>query len=325
MKLRRRIKHRIANFLIKHLTKERPGYTQRFPNDIELLVSSLKPGDVVLIEGSQRVSEVIKYLTQSCWSHAALYVGDSLLSRGGPMAEHLRATYGSEAESMLVEATAESGVVAVPISKYRNHNIRVCRPIRLRPGDLSSVLQTVISQIGMAYSVRHIVDLLRYFFPVTLIPGRLRRTALESAGQFSKQVICSTQITMAFQNVRYPILPRIEHSMEGALQPGGLVERFLAPMRRHRSAATPAMAAAGVFTPCNPRLVTPRDFDLSPYFEIVKFNNRRAGTDFDYKKIVWATVDAHLEVDPATPEGAAAEAPPSRQAAYSIVKKTSVA
>ncbi|MDH4039970.1 MAG: lipo-like protein, partial [Gammaproteobacteria bacterium] len=30
---------------------------------------------------------------------------------------------------------------------------------------------------------------------------------------------------------------------------------------------------------------TPRDFDLSPYFEIVKPSIRR---DFDYKTILWA-------------------------------------
>jgi hypothetical protein len=36
----------------------------------------------------------------------------------------------------------------------------------------------------------------------------------------------------------------------------------------------------------SPTLVTPRDFDLSPYFEIIKFNiieNMR----FDYHKILW--------------------------------------
>jgi hypothetical protein len=37
----------------------------------------------------------------------------------------------------------------------------------------------------------------------------------------------------------------------------------------------------------SPTLITPRDFDLSPYFEIIKFNiieNMR----FDYHKILWA-------------------------------------
>jgi hypothetical protein len=43
----------------------------------------------------------------------------------------------------------------------------------------------------------------------------------------------------------------------------------------------------GVLRMVSPTLITPRDFDLSPYFEIVKFNiieNMR----FDYRKILWA-------------------------------------
>ena len=38
-----------------------------------------------------------------------------------------------------------------------------------------------------------------------------------------------------------------------------------------------------------PTLVTPRDFDLSPYFEIIKFNVIE-DTKFDYRKIHWADV-----------------------------------
>ncbi len=40
------------------------------------LAAVLRPGDVLLVEGDTRVSTAIKYLTQSTWSHAALYVGD---------------------------------------------------------------------------------------------------------------------------------------------------------------------------------------------------------------------------------------------------------
>jgi hypothetical protein len=39
-----------------------------------------------------------------------------------------------------------------------------------------------------------------------------------------------------------------------------------------------------------PPLVTPRDFDLSPYFEIVKYNLFEE-MRFDYKKILWADGD----------------------------------
>ena len=41
----------------------------------------------------------------------------------------------------------------------------------------------------------------------------------------------------------------------------------------------------------SPSLVTPRDFDLSPYFEVIKFN-LIAGARFDYRRIVWADTEA---------------------------------
>jgi hypothetical protein len=283
MKRRRKLYRWLVDYLIELLTEERASYHQRFPNDLEALRATLKPGDVVLVEGSQRVSEVIKYLTQSSWSHVALYVGDAILKRGGTMAAGLSQELGVEAGALLVEANPESGVVAVPLSKYKNHNIRICRPINLRPGDLSTVLETIISQIGRSYDVRHVVELLRYFFPVTLIPKRLRRTALEHSGEFSKQVICSTQIAAAFQKVRYPIQPLITELTDVPIKTVGLPSLRLVFARRTR----PNLFETGLFTACDPHFVTPRDFDLSPYFEVVKFsaNTKR---EFDYKKLKWS-------------------------------------
>ena len=37
----------------------------------------------------------------------------------------------------------------------------------------------------------------------------------------------------------------------------------------------------------HPTLITPRDFDLSPFFEVVKFNVIAQG-GFDYQRIHWA-------------------------------------
>ena len=55
----------LIDFMIRHLVKERQGYVQRLPFDLQRLRAVLPPGDVILVEGSQRISEVIKYLTQS--------------------------------------------------------------------------------------------------------------------------------------------------------------------------------------------------------------------------------------------------------------------
>ena len=168
-----------TDFVVRLLVKERRTYHQRFPNDVARLRETLRPGDVVLVDGSQRISEVIKYLTQSSWSHAAVYVGDSLIRRGDHQASIWTQRYGTAADALLVEANVEDGVTASPLSKYVNHNLRICRPINLRPGDLSTVLDTVISQIGSPYNRDHIQSLLWYFLPVEIMPKRWQRRALE--------------------------------------------------------------------------------------------------------------------------------------------------
>ncbi len=277
----------LIDFMIRHLVKERQGYVQRFPFDLQRLRAVLQPGDVILVEGSQRISEVIKYLTQSSWSHAALYVGDALLRNGGPRADALAQRYREDASSLLVEATVETGVAAAPLSKYAYHNIRICRPLRLREQDLAIVLATVVDQIGRPYNVDHVLDLMRYFFPVHLIPQLWRQTALKYSGRFSKEVICSTQIAMAFQKIRYPILPVLDGRQTDVV--GNLSYRYWlrAPWRTRQM----DMFHSRVFRPSDPLLMTPRDFDLSPYFEIVKLPVQ-ARREFDYKRITWADEEA---------------------------------
>src|SRR5258706_14061845 len=86
-----------------YLTKPQPKVAQAATSPHERLAGALEPGDVLLIEGNRRVSAAIKYLTQSTWSHSALYIGDAL----GPPSP------GKEAKE-LIEADLRTGVRAVP-------------------------------------------------------------------------------------------------------------------------------------------------------------------------------------------------------------------
>src|SRR5258708_19683977 len=52
--------------------------TQIATATLEQLAATLKPGDVLLIEGNTRVSVAIKYLTQSTCSHPMFYIADPL-------------------------------------------------------------------------------------------------------------------------------------------------------------------------------------------------------------------------------------------------------
>ena len=265
------------------LTKQLKNYAFRFPNDLAALKRHIRKGDIILVEGSQRVSEVIKYLTQSSWSHAAIYIGDELIQRNHPMAGQYRALFEEEPEFLLIEALLEDGVVACPLSKYLSYNIRVCRPHNLHKDDLQTLLDDVIGQLGYTYDLQNIFDLVRYFLPVSLVPRRFRRTALHFGSSRPTEVICSSMLAAAFGKVGFPILP---HLASDSTQLPSPVDPPVSLWQRLRLRSDTPLQPL-VFRRRHPTLVTPRDFDLSPYFNVVKFNLIEESR-FDYQQIVWA-------------------------------------
>ena len=60
----------VGKLIASYLQKEVPGYEPFTPSDPEHLRGVIQPGDVLLVEGNNRISGIIKYLTQSTWSHA---------------------------------------------------------------------------------------------------------------------------------------------------------------------------------------------------------------------------------------------------------------
>src|SRR5205085_11448104 len=114
-----RVLDRFGQMIARYLEKPVSGYEPFTPSDPNALAASLRPGDVLLVEGNNHISGVIKYLTQSTWSHAALYVG----------ALDNRATDGET--HTLIEAELGIGVDSAPPSKYSRFHTRVCRPAGL--------------------------------------------------------------------------------------------------------------------------------------------------------------------------------------------------
>lgn len=233
---------RLSAGLVAYLTAEIRPHTRRIFCDAAMLRSQLRPGDVVLVEGHTRISQVIMYLTQSSWSHAAIYVGDALLRWGGPFAEEALERFGPEASHLLVESDLREGVVMVPIAKYQQHNLRICRPRDLAPEALERVLAEVFRHLGVRYDRRNIFDLARYLTPFNLLPRSLRRRPLYLGSSSSREIICSALLAKAFYKAGFPIEP----PMEGPQGSGrNLIQR-------------------------HPSYIMPRDFDLSAQFEIVK-------------------------------------------------------
>ena len=241
--------------IIAYLSHPTGRYAPFFAPPLEVWRAALRPGDVILIEGNTRLSAIIKYLTQSTWSHAALYIGDALGPEPG----------GGEAR-VLLEAEAGPGVIVVPLSKYARFHTRICRPVGLTDEERSRVVDFAVARIGTRYDSRRIVDLARYMFPYPPVPISWRRRLLAIGSGDPTKAICSALIGEAFSSIRYPVLPERATVGGKIYGVGPYVEHELQHIRQ-----------TGLYTP--------RDFDVSPYFNVVK-PTIEAG--FDHHKLRWS-------------------------------------
>jgi hypothetical protein len=272
----------IRDWIVRRIEKflsEPIDYDRRVANDLELLKLHIRKGDVLLVDGDQRVSALIKYVTQSSWSHAAIYVGDELVRRGGGLRELAVEHFGDEAEHLVVEALME-GVVASPLAKYVDHNIRVCRPHRLRSQHLQVILDEALAAIGWRYDMRNVWDLFLHLVKVTVLSPRRRWRELRFGSDAAASVICTSLIGQLFHGVGFPVLPHVT--------PLGDPDHESPPQRSRWSAWRRRFEpGAALYRKRHPTHLMPRDFDLSPYFEIVKFNVIKQ-RGFDYERIAWA-------------------------------------
>lgn len=268
----------LSRWFLRQLTRRRRRYHHFGDNDSALLKAAIHPGDVLLVDGDQRVSQAVKYLTMSTWSHSALYIGDALLQRSLPaVQQQLRRRFGREARHLTIEALVERGVVVSPLTKYLDFNLRICRPVGLRAEDRDAVIDYAISRIGWRYDRRNFFDLGRYFLPFHLVPPRLRDDALHFGSGRETETLCSSLLAEAFAKVGFPILPSRPRQ-----QPRTLFEK----LRQQILGRPTRYAYSGLLRARHPTLCVPRDFDLSPYFDIIKVDGRRE-PQFDYRKLRW--------------------------------------
>lgn len=251
--------------LVRVISQPSHAYQPFTPSDPALLARVLQPADVVLVEGNQKISTVIKYLTQSTWSHAALYVGnaDGIGSHPPGM-------------PMLVEMDLARGCVAVPLARYESFTTRICRPVGLSEADRLEVVQFMIDRIGLQYDLRNVIDLARFLHPLPFVPVHWRRRMIALGSGLPTRAICSTLIAEAFQSVHYPILPQIDH------------------LPCHDRAAS-AHAREEILHIRHHSLYAPRDFDISPYFQIVK---PAIEAGFNYKELRWEDGDPRISEQP---------------------------
>src|SRR6478735_5365937 len=241
----------IGRIIARYLERPVQGYDPFTPSDPVALRKSLAPGDVLLVEGNSHISRVIKYLTQSTWSHAALYVGPIKGANTRDGEPHV-----------LIEAEIGQGVISAPLSKYYRYHTRIARPIGRSLEDRKTVCSYAIDRIGFDYDLRNIIDLMRYLVPLP-VPQHWRRRMIALGSGNPTRLICSALIAQAFGAIGYPILPAIER-VEGE------------------------SARQEIYHIRDSSLFAPRDFDISPYFAVIKPTIEGG---FNYKNITWATED----------------------------------
>jgi hypothetical protein len=244
---------RIGQALARYLAKPQHVHSTSIPADFSALANCLRPADVLLVEGHSKISAAVKYLTQSTWSHAALYVGDTL-GLHNPAGEAL----------CVIEADMLKGVRAVALSEFAGLHCRVCRPLSLRPDEAAVVVEHARRRLGHQYDLKNILDLVRFLLPTPPVPQQWRRRMLTMGSGDPTRAICSTLIAGAFEEVAYPVLPIIERrSTQDPLCP--LCVDEILHVRHHS-------------------LFVPRDFDVSPYFQVI---NPILAQGFDHHALQW--------------------------------------
>ena len=254
-----RVLDRVGQMIARYLEKPVSGYEPFTPSDPER-AARLRSGPATC-----------------CWSKATTTFPASSSISPNPPGRMRRSMSGrstgadSDGEPhTLIEAELGIGVDSAPLSKYSRFHTRVCRPVGLTVEDCEKVCAYAIERIGLAYDLKNITDLMRYLMPLP-VPQRWRRRVLALGSSDPTRIICSALIAQAFESVRYPILPKVTR-IESRV-----ARRELLEIRHHS-------------------LYTPRDFDISPYFAVVKPTIENG---FDYKRLHWADLPLPPPVDEA--------------------------
>jgi hypothetical protein len=250
--------YQVATDWLAHESPNKDGLL----SDFKQLRHDLKPCDVILVQGTSRVAEVIKVVTQSRWSHAALYIGRLHDIEDPLLRSKVKSIYDCQSDAQLMlESELGIGTTIRPIEIYQKKHLRICRPRELAWEDGQQVVNYAINKLGTEYDVRQILDLARFYMPWSFMPRRFRSSLFNWQPGGCTKTVCSTIIAEAFGVIQYPILPLVKQTATDKVV---LLQR-------------------------NPKLNTPSDFDYSPYFDILKFPYMSFSTEADrrYRLMPW--------------------------------------
>ena len=243
-----------------HYTKDIDLDKKSYLCDFGRISHEVIPGDVILVEGANRISRIIKRVSNSPWTHAALYIG-RIHSIEDPIIRQLvrKHYHGSAGKQLVVETIVGKGTLIQPLNEYDNHHLRICRPTGLSHTDAQRVIAFAIKHVGHTYNTRHFFDLGRFVLRSHLLPRRWKSSLFKEDSAETTQDICSVMIAKAFTSIKFPILPLIRKDDHQHLE---MIHR-------------------------NPKLYTPSDFDYSPFFSIIKYPIFPLSGHGPYRDLPW--------------------------------------
>ena len=145
------------------------------------LEARLEPGDVILVAGRTRFSRLVCRMTQSSWSHVAIYVG-----RG----------HDAGATCTVVEADIEAGVRLITLAELADCRIQVVRASRLPATARDGLARHLLDQVGRPYDLAHVFLLARLLIVAPLPASRWLMPRQVHRADPSR-AICSTLVAHA--------------------------------------------------------------------------------------------------------------------------------
>lgn len=252
----------VSKWLSNYLMREYDP-PEHYLCDFDKIVYEIRPGDVILVEGHSLASRVIQQVTLSPWSHSFIYIGRIHQIEDPSTRKIVESHPGIKPDDkLIVEGYMGQGIVFNNIEAYSKYHLRICRPRGISRKDAQSVITAAIKQVGFKYDMWQIFDLARFLLPWSFLPKRWRSSLFSYKPGVQTKTVCSTMIATAFQSVQFPVLPLIKVDKNGGV---GLYQR-------------------------NPKLFTPRDFDYSPYFDIIKYPFIEHSDPALYRYLPWQKV-----------------------------------
>ena len=236
-------------------------------SDFDKLRYELRPGDVLLVEGRSNVADIIKAVTQSIWTHSILYIGRLHDIDDPDVRKHI-GKYCSCApdEQLIIESLLGYGTIVSTLDNYNGEHLRICRPKGLTRKDAQGVISYAVYQLGTDYNVRYIMDLARFMFPYWWIPKRWVSSLFEHNAGRPTKTVCSVMMAEAFASVHFPIRPVLHQDKNGNL----------------------------VLYRRNTKLITPSEYDYSPYFDVIKYPILDLDDLAVYRKLPWDRAGVHM-------------------------------